>query len=204
MMNIPNMPSWVMTGHPVRAHCVVVHPLKLIYQPVNKAASTGLDDAIRLRWAHDAESLGLSEAIRYGSEYAVVGMFRDPFARLESAYRYLSGCQRQRYVATHNVPPTDLPFSAWVAEVCSIPDYLRDKHICSQIGFHWHLDHIVCWDFGKFARLFDIDEPGVVNASQNQKPTNWDDTAWDLFTNDHAFKRDITVCRGKVRTVEFY
>ena len=190
------MADWLRIEAPRRSRYVVCHPLRLMYLRVNKAACSALGSSITAHWGPDeAVHMWHDDAVRYMGTYETVRMWRNPWRRMESAYRFMSAYVRAQYVREHNIPPVSLPFSDWVQEICSVEDHLRDRHLCSQHGFGQVGDHHFAWDFDGFARMFQLPAIGVVNPSE-PKATEWTPEALEAFGADPAFSGDIYIWRS--------
>lgn len=169
------------------------HPNR-IYIPIRKNAHTAIHEAIivsRNPWWSAPPDI-LDWAIRNGAQVAT--LWRDPFERIESAYRFFS---THRY-ASDEIPDVRQSFADWVLAVCEIPDAKRDLHLRSQcrtcldsMGFGVLEDvRIIPWDLPALAAELMLPPIPHLNATESFT-CHWTDRAKYAFIT--AYATDIEI-----------
>lgn len=156
--------------------------LELIYVNINKNASNSLTEALRAA-GHRMQSIGRRQMMATEPRTAVA-MWREPHARLESAYRMYR---------------PEAEFSDWVLNVCETET--GDKHLmpqrehCSWDG-RMFVSHVIPWDFDEFKRVFKTGEVQHQNRSDAMGLV-WSDAAKAAFAK--RYFEDIRVWNNPPR-----
>lgn len=144
----------------------LIPDLGVIFVWINKNASTGLRRA--LRGAYRCEKLTPAEG--WQRPEIKIAMLRDPYRRMESAYRMYN-------------PP--MKFSPWVLRQMASCGPDADAHLRQQIRFcmnagRWMIDEVIRWDFVAFAERFGLPPIERDNPS-GDRPTPWTEEAKAVF-----------------------
>lgn len=158
--------------------CLVVRPLNRTFVMANKCGATTAITAIRNRWG--CEAVSIPEAEDLAPYHELVFMWRDPFERAESIYRW-----------AHKTHPSPAKFGMFPDWGRSFPDWVRllvnppadlkspewyDLHACSQTlleSILWRQpDTRLAWDWDQAAELFDCEFPAK-NASDHSIECMW-------------------------------
>jgi hypothetical protein len=130
----------------------------------------------------------------------LVVMWRDPFERLESTYRWAVRRQPHRFHVkvdepfNYMFPPANKPFADWVAHVCKYPvDSWFDTHLKSQTWLSHgpggeRADLLLRWDWKVFEELFQV-QVETHNASDRSIPAEWTLAAREAA--EHTYAKDI-------------
>lgn len=168
--------------------------VKLTYLIVNKCGVTSATKYIRD--FHKIQTMGTEQykASRYYTENKVVAMWRDPFKRIESTYRW---SQRTRPAEPEFFPDWRLPFCDWIPTLCAEPgDSWYDEHVASQTFLNTHPlgrmpDVLIPWDWPRLWNMFRVSRPGEpINTSDPGISTPWSDENREMFAEWAA--EDIT------------
>jgi hypothetical protein len=126
------------------------------------------------------------EKSRYYFDHKVVAMWRDPYLRIQSTYRW--GVRIGPKVPEF-FPATDVGFNEWIQVLCSEPvDSWYDMHLQSQMFLNMHPlgrmpDIIIPWDWPRLWNMFRISRPGeALNTSDQEIPTEFSAENRALFS----------------------
>lgn len=122
----------------------------------------------------------------------VVTFWRDPFARIESAYAYFRMPKRKGFRELGRDFPSLASFEKFVVDVSMWPDEKRDQHFRSQTIQEHKLtvDCRVAWNFERMEEIFGI-TIDKQNASAHGPALRW--TREMTLTFEKAFADDLTM-----------
>ena len=134
-----------------------------LWLPIRKNAHTAVFEAI---WSARVPWYPVRPADLPRHHMQRICLWRDPFDRLESAYRYF----HDKDLDWPDLPDAKQPFADWVLAICRMPDSLRNPHIRSQYAiaklFFTTLPEIIIrWDFAELATNLGVPEIPKLNAS---------------------------------------
>ena len=147
------------------------------YLRTPKCACTAIKQALFERYGHECRSCNLSE---WSQNLPLIAMWRDPFDRIESAFRYFTQSTHRKYQATAPGLPRAIDWPGFVLGALMIPDDERNPHIRSQyrtacadyldpIAVDFLPAEVLRWDFAAFARRFDLPDIPHLNASSTER-----------------------------------
>lgn len=152
---------------------------------INKNACTGIQAAIMHK--HGVPPMPQHEYLeKYGDDLQVVAMWRDPYKRLQSCYRFI---QRDDLTGVlkegKQLPDYRLPWPDWVTALCGAE--WSDPHVATQyeLAFNDRVepDAIVPWDFEYIKFLFGLEDIPIRNESPKL------DCPWDPVLRDLVYRR---------------
>jgi len=170
--------EWPARKRRYRQKCILpAERVRLTFLSVNKC---GVTSAVsNIRDFHKLPCMGPEEyeKSRYYFDHKVVAMWRDPYLRIQSTYRW--GVRIGPKVPEF-FPHTDVGFNEWVQVLCSEPvDSWYDMHLQSQMFLNMHPlgrmpDICIPWDWPRFWNMFKIRHPGeALNTSDSGISTEW-------------------------------
>jgi hypothetical protein len=123
-----------------------------------------------------------------------VAMLRDPYQRIESAYRMF---QANKSNAHHTMGDPTLPFAQWVRQVTQITDADLDSHLVSQWDYCcdlkgvWMVDHLSRWDWEEWEDLWGAGVMIRANSSDKSIPCVWTPDATKRFEDRYSADLDL-------------
>lgn len=160
-----------------------------LWLPIRKNAHTAIFEAI---WANHVPWYPVQPPERHSHalRYPRVALWRDPFARIESAYCYFT--VRHQLA---DLPPNNYDFAPWVQAICAQADEVRNPHMATQhrIATLFYPDlpqRIVRWDFNALAQELGLSTIPKANPSAS-RPIQWTDRVMDQFVVAYAIDFEI-------------
>lgn len=154
---------------------------------MNKCGATAATHYITRR--HHVPALNIAAFREKYPDYELATMWRDPFGRVESIYRW---ARRVGPPETEFFPNWKLCWHDWVLELCSRPvDSWYDLHVASQTWLSG-IDGkppslIMAWDWRQFAGVFNIREPITpMNQSDHGITCMWTIQTMRAITEHYA------------------
>lgn len=168
----------------------------LAFMVVNKCGSTSSTRYIRD--FHKEHAVNHEELLKKWPDLKIVSMWRDPYERALSQYRW--GVKVQNPVPEF-FPDVNGGFSPWIETLCATPiDSWYDNHVASQMWLNLHPlgrmpDFCLPWDWKRLWNMFRVSRPGeAINVSDKELSAEWTPRAYDIFTEWAA--KDIEFWNG--------
>lgn len=172
--------------------------LGLSFVAVNKSGVTTA--TVEIRQFHKLPAVNWRQHAAQYPDHKVVAMWRDPWKRCESTYRWAIHAYGD---FTPGVFPDarSQDFASWVLELCDV-DTTRDwydGHVQSQVflasdPYGKMPDIILPWDWPRLWNMFKISRPGEIRNKSEHAPTEWTNRARAAFNRVYA--EDIAVWEG--------
>lgn len=173
--------------------------LRLSFVAINKSGVTTATVAIRQ--FHKLPAVNWMQHAELYPDHKVVAMWRDPWKRVESTYRWAIMSYGEPMPGVMPCPNTQ-PFREWVEELCDV-DTAKDwydGHLQTQVFLgsdpHGKMpDIILPWDWPRLWRMFKVSRPGEIrNVSDHSIETMWTPRAKAAF--ERVYAEDIEVWEG--------
>lgn len=121
----------------------------------------------------------------------IVVLWRSPFDRLASWYRYVTQINHRYPENRKAIPKAGWSFEQFIEALVNIPDFERNKHYRSQytLSFPYHPTKIIRWDFEELKREFELEFIGRENATSNGQEF-WTDELATKLLKDPDYQRD--------------